>query len=223
MVVKLSDPHASPIAYKSSKEKSIYLYEPQDKPLQMVLQPQNPKAFESFRLKLYQDQLETVHQAVYGKLDVLKEISDGAPVWEPYPNPISVTEKTTIKAIAVYDGMISEVAAFEYDISDQCFIATAAFGTKFQPAVVLLRKFRDQYLQTNSLGQAFVKFYYRHSPRIAAYIARNQALKAMVRLVLIPFIGIAYMIMYHPWLLAMTLTLSLMIMLQKRKILKEKL
>jgi hypothetical protein len=42
--------------------------------------------------------------------------------------------------------------------TDECFIATAAFGSKFTWPVKLLRHFRDQYLLTNSLGTAFVEF-----------------------------------------------------------------
>ena len=84
---------------------------------------------------------------------------------------------------------------------DECFIATAAFGSKFTWPVVLLRHFRDQYLLTNSWGTAFVKFYYRQSPPIAAMIASSQPLKILVRIVLAPVIALIYL-MYHPLLLA---------------------
>ncbi len=47
---------------------------------------------------------------------------------------------------------------------DECFIATAAFGSKFTWPVVLLRQFRDQYLLQHTWGKAFVTFYYQHSP-----------------------------------------------------------
>jgi hypothetical protein len=60
-----------------------------------------------------------------------------------------------------------------------------------------LRHFRDQYLLTNTLGTAFVKFYYKNSPPIAAYIANSEPLKAMVRILLLPVIALAYSIM-HP-------------------------
>jgi len=80
---------------------------------------------------------------------------------------------------------------------DECFIATAAFGSKFEPAVVLLRHFRDQFLLTNKLGTAFVKFYYHNSPPIADYIAHSEPLKALVRTLLMPVIAVAFSIM-HP-------------------------
>jgi hypothetical protein len=78
---------------------------------------------------------------------------------------------------------------------DECFIATAAFGSKFEPAVVVLRHFRDQFLLTSKLGTAFVNFYYHNSPPIAAYIAHSEPLKALVRIMLIPVIAATYSIM----------------------------
>lgn len=82
-------------------------------------------------------------------------------------------------------------------LEDECFIATASYGSKFEPAVVLLRSFRDQYLLTNTLGRRFVDFYYRNSPPIASFISHNEMLKVVVRGLLIPVIGLVYLIM-HP-------------------------
>ncbi len=78
---------------------------------------------------------------------------------------------------------------------DECFIATAAFGTKFTPAVVLLRQFRDNYLLTNGLGKVFVNIYYKNSPPMAQFIAGSETLKGVVRMALIPVIATVYMIM----------------------------
>lgn len=89
---------------------------------------------------------------------------------------------------------------------DECFIATAAFGSKFDWPVALLRHFRDQYLLTNSLGTAFVRFYYQHSPPIAERIASSQPLKMLVRVLLAPVIFIVYMI-YHPMLMGTVMVL----------------
>ncbi|MFZ2538638.1 MAG: Ig-like domain-containing protein, partial [Oscillospiraceae bacterium] len=100
---------------------------------------------------------------------------------------------------------------------DECFIATAAFGSKLQPAVVLLRQFRDRCLLTNTLGRNFVKFYYHNSPPIAAYIAQSEPLKALVRVLLLPLIAIAYA-MLHPGLLGLVACLIFFMVLYRRKV-----
>jgi len=91
---------------------------------------------------------------------------------------------------------------------DECFIATAAFGSKFEPSVALLRAFRDEFLLSNAPGSAFVAFYYRNSPPIANYIAQSDALKAAVRVGLIPFIAMAYLL-FHPLMLGIATGLIL--------------
>ena len=74
-----------------------------------------------------------------------------------------------------------------------CFIATAAYGSRLAPEVAMLREFRDRYLLTNGLGQAFVEWYYRVSPRAAAFIAEHESLKTAVRWGLAPIVcGIKY-------------------------------
>lgn len=84
---------------------------------------------------------------------------------------------------------------FEAGVIDECFIATAAFGSKFGPAVSLLRHFRDTKLLTNKTGTAFVNYYYTHSPKIAKIIANNEGLRLLVRILLLPAIAFVWMIM----------------------------
>lgn len=99
---------------------------------------------------------------------------------------------------------------------DEYFIATAAFGSKSEPSVALLRAFRDQYLLTNSLGTAFINFYYQNSPPIAETIASSQPLKALVRLLLAPVITGVYLI-YHPLLLVAALFLLIAFFVVRRR------
>ncbi|MFZ4438976.1 MAG: CFI-box-CTERM domain-containing protein [Syntrophales bacterium] len=70
-----------------------------------------------------------------------------------------------------------------------CFIATAAFGSYLHPYVGMLREFRDTFLLTNSAGQAFVGWYYRISPPLAALIAQEDYARTVVRLILLPAVG----------------------------------
>ncbi len=75
--------------------------------------------------------------------------------------------------------------------ASRCFIATAAFGTELEPRIDTLRSFRDQYLMNNSVGKAFVNAYYKYSPPVANYIAERAWLKTLVRILLLPIIGLA--------------------------------
>jgi len=72
-----------------------------------------------------------------------------------------------------------------YPVTGLCFIATAAYGTETASELDVLRDFRDQVLLKNALGSRFVEAYYTISPPVAAFIAKNDFLRAVVREVLI--------------------------------------
>ena len=74
-----------------------------------------------------------------------------------------------------------------------CFIATAAFGSYFDPSVKILRDFRDKFLFTNHVGQSFVNWYYKVSPPLADFISTREIMKTMVRIILLPAVGFAYL------------------------------
>ena len=80
-----------------------------------------------------------------------------------------------------------------------CFIATAAFGSVLEPQVELLRQFRDAYLLTNLPGRVFVDYYYAYSPPLAGIISDSELLKFVVRIALLPLVGIAYMLLNGLW------------------------
>lgn len=99
-----------------------------------------------------------------------------------------------------------------------CFIATAAYGSLFEPRVVLLRQFRDSYLLTNPVGQKFVELYYTYSPPIADFIRQSELLKFIVRIALLPLIGIAYLLVNGLWyLLAAGLLAPVMVLMLHRR------
>lgn len=76
-----------------------------------------------------------------------------------------------------------------------CFIATAAYGSDMARQVTLLKAFRDSYLLPSRFGRLLVKSYYRHSPRIAAFISDSDTLRAVTRVGLVPIVAISYLIM----------------------------
>jgi len=73
-----------------------------------------------------------------------------------------------------------------------CFIATAAYGSPMAPQVKVLREIRDRFLLTNSLGKALVNFYYAFSPKAADFISEHAGLRAMVRVGLLPLVGLSW-------------------------------
>jgi len=62
-----------------------------------------------------------------------------------------------------------------------CFIATAAYGTKSAAEIEVLRKFRDEVLMASPAGRDYVGFYYAASPPIADFISRHECLRTVVR------------------------------------------
>ncbi len=109
------------------------------------------------------------------------------------------TVKVTDKNTGVYGTttlqikVVGDVIYAKESGSWKCFIATATYGSYLDPHVKVLRDFRDKFLLTNRLGKEFVKFYYRHSPKVAKIIAENDILRYVVRTLLTP---IVYMIKF---------------------------
>lgn len=73
-----------------------------------------------------------------------------------------------------------------------CFIATAAYGSLMEPHVKVLRAFRDQFMFGNTAGRVFIRLYYTYSPPIADFIAKHNSLRTMVRISLLPVVGVSW-------------------------------
>jgi hypothetical protein len=92
-----------------------------------------------------------------------------------------------------YGDDMSFTTSGEPGVSDGggCFIATAAYGSYLDSHVDTLRSFRDQYLETNPLGSAFVSLYYKVSPPMADFIEKHPTLKPIVRAELMPAVAMS--------------------------------
>ncbi|MBM9536057.1 delta-60 repeat domain-containing protein [Desulfobulbus alkaliphilus] len=79
--------------------------------------------------------------------------------------------------------------------ADACFVATASFGTALHPGVVILRDFRDRFLIDHAVGRWMMDQYYAVSPSLAERIAANTSLRSLVRLMLLPWIGLSWLLL----------------------------
>ncbi len=118
------------------------------------------------------------------RADVIEEITNTADVslneFDTNPDNNTASDNTRINCSCLFTSC-----------DDDCFIATAAYGSPMEKEVRVLRAFRDQYLLTNAAGRKFVELYYRYSPPVAAYIAKRDALRAVVRGSLKPLIWLS--------------------------------
>jgi peptide/nickel transport system substrate-binding protein len=79
----------------------------------------------------------------------------------------------------------------------KCIIATAAYGSELNPLVQFLRGFRENVVLKTFAGSQFMNifnaWYYSFSPSVAAYISSQDSLKAVVRGILYPLLGILHL------------------------------
>ncbi len=78
---------------------------------------------------------------------------------------------------------------------EECFIATAALGSGREPQLEILRQFRDRVLKKTGAGRVLVDAYYAYSPPIAAFVRERPAMRAVVRVVLAPVVGLATLVL----------------------------
>ena len=96
-----------------------------------------------------------------------------------------------------------------------CFVASAAYGSKSHPVVILLTRFRDQVLGESSLGRAFIKLYYLYSPALADLVSLFSHLGVVIQVVLF-FLAIPVFLMMNP-LVSLMMVVIFLIYLSQRK------
>ncbi|MCB9638438.1 MAG: hypothetical protein H6727_05960 [Myxococcales bacterium] len=93
-----------------------------------------------------------------------------------------------------------------------CFIATAAYGSYDAHEVQRLRTFRDRYLQPYAWGRAFVAWYYEHSPRLAAWIAKHPTARRATQVALWPVVQWTALWLWSPFLGGLVLLAALVLL-----------
>jgi peptide/nickel transport system substrate-binding protein len=107
----------------------------------------------------------------------------------------------SFKIIAVGEGVRHETDNIYLTVEptqvSKCIIATAAYGSELNPHVQLLRGFRENVVLKTFAGSQFMNvfnaWYYSFSPSVAAYISSQDSLKAVVRGILYPLLGILHL------------------------------
>jgi probable HAF family extracellular repeat protein len=94
-----------------------------------------------------------------------------------------------------------------------CFIATAAYGSYWEPHVMTLRQFRDSYLLKNKLGTKFVETYYKYSPSMADYIAEHDSLRSVARVGLAPLVGFSFLAINYGMMAALAVLFGVLTMI----------
>jgi subtilisin family serine protease len=129
------------------------------------------------------DQVES-YLTDYG--DLITDTKAG--ITKPRINLQNSTDAVTLAALEVINQAVADGSG-----SSGCFIGTAAYGSPVQPYVKILREFRNRILLNNSIGKTLVNFYYKYSPPMADCISRHDSLRAMVRIFLLPVVGMSWM------------------------------
>ena len=78
-----------------------------------------------------------------------------------------------------------------------CLVATATYGSELSPEVQFLRGFRDRQVLSTFAGSEFMKafnaWYYSFSPSVASLIADNPTVRAAMKVLLCPLVGILHL------------------------------
>ena len=72
--------------------------------------------------------------------------------------------------------------------SGGCYIATMAYGDYDHPQVMVLRQFRDVYLDKRNWGKNFIKFYYANSPHWVEVLKNHKFTNTLIRKLLDSFV-----------------------------------
>ena len=62
-----------------------------------------------------------------------------------------------------------------------CFVATAVYGGEDHFNLIVLRSFRDNFLEEYSIGRKFIQFYYEYGPKLAKSVSKYNLLRTLFK------------------------------------------
>ncbi|MBL7545703.1 MAG: hypothetical protein JNL11_17925 [Bdellovibrionaceae bacterium] len=103
-------------------------------------------------------------------------------------------------------------------LSDKdCFIATVAFGSRHHPFLDILREFRNTYMHPHPLGKKFIKLYYTYGPQWAKRVSEYPVAKVIVKIGLLPVVGLTYLILNPLWFVVLGSLLAVGYVYRRRR------
>ena len=115
-------------------------------------------------------------------------LHSGKSITSEKKDPNTISTVLIVPGILLLIGLIRLIIALQSaktsinNVSKKgCFIATACYGNYDAPEVLILRKFRDNYLLKTLAGRMFVRTYYEVSPFLARSISKSERIKKMIR------------------------------------------
>ncbi len=107
---------------------------------------------------------------------------------------LAIGTRYYVRAYGVVNGIVYYGNQVTFETKDVCFIATAAYGSIAHPHVATLRTFRDMYLKSFGIGRIFIDTYYHYSPALAGVVEQHPVLRSAVQVLLLPLIGVSYIL-----------------------------
>ena len=187
--------------------------------------PANPRLYK-VAVNYYVAQfIRVIGEYTYGILTIVPKDKNGASYLDKSIHPGGLDEARVdtdpvqpgIQELQEWKGLLDYVASFDDTDGDgipnvperyrgptgritqvSCFIATAVYGSPREPRVEALRMLRDRLLQKSCVGRELIEFYYDVGKPAADWMAGRPRACAVVRLLLLPFVGAARVVLPTP-------------------------
>lgn len=93
-------------------------------------------------------------------------------------------------SLLIYNAYFERIDNYKNSLAPKqgCYIATMAYGNYNHPQVIELRKFRDEVLKKSVIGNSFISFYYKYSPKLVRRLENKEYINKIIKKSLDKFI-----------------------------------